>query len=182
MYTLHDICAVIDLDGFMINKVFRVRELGFASLTKKAYGSYRFNLTDFTHQMTQADWKTAMYCKFRIHGLSLRPSPREKNCYNEKDLNSIINQIHEENKTHDKYVVGYKGGIVEKNLLEKLCIPSVNLEDFGCPKYSQLVEPKIKDCGYHIRIDSVHCAMKESFAFAAWVSQRLSDSFLLRST
>lgn len=175
MYRLEDICVIIDLDGFRFHKIFHVRELGFASLTKEIYGSYRFDLSNYINGMTQADWKSAMCCKFRIHGLSIRPLPREKNCYNEKDLNSLINQIYEENKTQDKYVIGYKGGTVERNLLGKLRIPNVNLEHYGCPKYSDLVEPEIEDCGYHIKIDGVHCAMKECFAFATWVSQQLRD-------
>ena len=42
-------------------------------------------------------------------------------------------------------VVAFKGGHVEKDLLNKLNIPCLDLETWGCPKYEQLKQT-ICDC------------------------------------
>ena len=57
-------------------------------------------------------------------------------------------------------VIGYKGGHVEKDFLQRLGIPSVNLEEFGCPKFEHLTAPDfnpVEGCGFHVR--QSHCAM-----------------------
>lgn len=173
MYELKNLSLIIDLDGFNFNKTFHVRELGFFSLTKQTYGSFRFNLCPIIHEMSEADWRTAIHCKFHIHGLSVKPLPWEKDCYDEKSLDALVKDLYKKNETQSEYVIGYKGGILERNLLEKLCIPSLNLENFGCPKYDHLMEPKIEDCGYHLRFENVHCPMKECIAFGHWVAKKL---------
>ena len=61
-------------------------------------------------------------------------------------------------------MVAYKGGHVEKDLLDKLDIPNINLETSGCPKYKQLkqtiVEP-LSSCGFHLNDSIYHCPMTE---------------------
>lgn len=175
MYNLTNVCLIIDFDGFLINKIFRVREMGFSSLTKQTYGSFRFNLCHVLNEMSETDWKTAMYCKYNVHGLSIKPQPQKKDCLSEKDLNKIIYNIYVQNKTEEKYVIGYKGGIIERDLLQKLKIPNLNLEDFGCPKYKYLMEPKIEDCGFHIKFHEMHCPMKECVAFTNWLLKKLQE-------
>lgn len=173
MYNLTNICLIIDLDGFTINKIFRVREMGFCSITKQTYGSFRFNLSHLLNEMNETDWKTVCYLQHNLHGLTLEPHPEEQDCLKEKDINKIILQLYEKSKTAEKYVVGYKGGTFERDLLEKLQIPYLNLEDFGCPKFEHLSEPQMKDCGFHIKIHNVHCPMKECVAFAYWLYEKL---------
>ena len=49
--------------------------------------------------------------------------------------------------THrQKPTIAYKGGIVKRDLLDALNIPSLNLEDWGCPKVDHLVHwfPSVK--------------------------------------
>ena len=63
-------------------------------------------------------------------------------------------------RTKTMGVIGYKGGHVEKDLLQRLGIPSVNLEEFGCPKFEHLMVPDfnpVEGCGFHVR--QSHCAM-----------------------
>lgn len=44
----------------------------------------------------------------------------------------------------DKMCVGYKEGIHEKLLLEKLSIPDLDLEDFDCPKFEGIISEERK--------------------------------------
>ena len=43
-------------------------------------------------------------------------------------------------KLNEESTIGYKGGHIEKDLLGKTWIPSVNLESFGCPKAEYLFD------------------------------------------
>ena len=58
--------------------------------------------------------------------------------------------------TEERTVVAFKGRHVEKDLLNKLNIPCLDLETWCCPKYEQLrktiVEP-LASCNIH------HCPM-----------------------
>jgi hypothetical protein len=48
--------------------------------------------------------------------------------------------------------IAYKGGHYEKDLLNSLSIPAVNLESFGCPKAKKLFDQIIwlKTCKNHL--------------------------------
>ena len=65
--------------------------------------------------------------------------------------------------------MAYKGGTLEKTLLEQLRIPSVNLETFGCPKYEYCNAPHF-DCGCHSN-SRFHCSMGECYAFMTWFNK-----------
>ena len=71
-------------------------------------------------------------------------------------------------------MVGYKGGHVEKDLLNKLNIPSLNLETLGCPKYDVLRSDDLKyvnllpSCGFHKDDTRHHCPVTECHAFYLW--------------
>ena len=47
-------------------------------------------------------------------------------------------------------LVAHKGGQVEKEILDKFEIPSINLEDFGCPRHDKLPTSMVQDWGYHM--------------------------------
>ena len=57
---------------------------------------------------------------------------------------------------------------LEKDLLNKLNIPCLDLETWGCPKYEQLkqaiVEP-LASCSFHLNDNIHHCPMAECQAF-----------------
>ena len=55
------------------------------------------------------------------------------------------------------------GGFQRKDLLNKLNIPCLDLETWGCPKYEPLAS-----CGFHLN-DNIHrCPMTECHAFWLW--------------
>ena len=55
-------------------------------------------------------------------------------------------------KRNEESTIGYKGGHFERDLLKQLKIPSVNLEDFTCPKAEFLFNKLIwlETCAQHI--------------------------------
>ena len=66
-------------------------------------------------------------------------------------------------QTPQAFTVAYKGGHVEKDILEQMRIPSVNLETWGCPKYELCTTPPF-DCGCHFN-PRFHCILSECYAF-----------------
>ena len=80
--------------------------------------------------------------------------------------------VHMCSKKKGRDLVANKGGQVVKELLKQLDFSSINLEDYGCPKYDKLPEPNVKDCGFHIA-QRLHCPKKECVAFATWIKKRI---------
>jgi hypothetical protein len=79
----------------------------------------------------------------------------------------------------ERSAVAHKGGIFESPLLAKLGVLSFNLEQWGCPKYEDLVktnkEADYYDCKCHVyqphpkfvenHGDSYHCSASEVGVF-----------------
>lgn len=172
--SLSEVCLVVDFDGFYVDKKFYAREMGFSSLTKDYYGSFRFKLNHLYGSLTEKDWQCVKYTTNFIHGLSFRSLPWENELFRVENLKDLLRNEYLYSKTAEKYRVAFKGGHLEKDVLEEMEIPHVNLEDFGCPKFERL-EFSLKnfdDCGYHVKHKkgiSVHCPMVEARAFAEWV-------------
>ena len=100
-----------------------------------------------------ADRKTIRYAMYNLHGMDVIPAPTEQPLYQQCELGMVMEGWYElvQNVTRQKRpMIAYKGGIVERDLLDALDIPSVNLEDWGCPKAGCLVSlfPEVK-CHHH---------------------------------
>ena len=108
----------------------------------------------------------------RVHGLPFNAKPREKAL--PIHLAEIVLQtLYHKLCTKDQYVVAYKGGTIEKDLLSKLQIPHINLEWFGCPKVTELIEMGFNpgcSCGYHQKPEH-HCPRQECFLFYQWLTE-----------
>jgi len=78
-------------------------------------------------------------------------------------------------------LIAYKGGHLEKDLLDKMGLPSVNLEDFGCPKADSLRSshyPPGKACGFHkehVCTTFIHCPKQETYLFFQWLKNKLKE-------
>ena len=49
-------------------------------------------------------------------------------------------------------MIAYKGGHIEKDILDNMGLPSVDLEEFGCPKVDSLWSSHYspgRSCGHH---------------------------------
>ena len=54
-------------------------------------------------------------------------------------LAMFVSTLYEQRRRRQQYIVVYKGGHIEKDLLNKLNIPCVDLKEFGCPKANQML-------------------------------------------
>ena len=161
-----NICCIIDFDGFHVDKLgFLTREFGFIGMHDENPRSHRYNLTKFWSKTSEKSKKTIFFCKKNIHGMSFRPMPSEivKSYSNfEKD----VKDFYLECCSTRKCAVGFKGGHVERDLLQKLRIPYINLEEYQVPKFDILNrDGKYNDfnCGYHQNL--YHCPKAEVMAF-----------------
>ena len=81
----------------------------------------------------------------------------------------IIESAYLRSRTQQHTTVAYKGGCLEKNLLNELQIPCVNLEDFGCPKVEKRVGmDEGFTCGRHKK-PTHHCPKQETYLFYRWM-------------
>ena len=88
------------------------------------------------------------------------------------ELKSIVSSFYRDVKRDARSVIGYKGGHVERDVLRRLDIPCVNLDQFGCPKAEELIKHLIwlETCGNHMTADAcLHCAKVEVEAYAYWL-------------
>ena len=107
---------------------------------------------------------------FSILLLTYQPHYQER-AYEHDEVDIVLLRLYSQFKTEKRTVVAYKGGHVEKDLLNKLNIPCLDLETWGCPKYEQIkrtiVEP-LASCGFHLNDNIHHCPMTECHAFWLW--------------
>ena len=163
------LCLVIDLEGFFVQKKFRVREIGYYSWNEH-FGRHAFFQPATLRDLSHEDKKTVNFAKHKIHGLTYQPRYQER-AYEHDQADIVLLRLNNQYKTEERTVVAYKGGHVEKDLLNKLNIPCLDLETWGCPKYEQLkqtiVEP-LPSCGFHLNDIIHHCPMTECHAFWLW--------------
>ena len=85
-------------------------------------------------------------------------------------------KFYHEAKHSENLVLAYKGGHFEKDLLERLGVPSVNLERLGCPKASELIGDLVwlETCGNHLVKEAfMHCPKVEVEAYGQWLEKLL---------
>ena len=174
-YSLDQICAVIDIEGWNLRKGngFIHRELGYCDHTGKIYGTIHYmpktNYTD----LDEKDRKTVHWITREIHGLSYYPS---NHSHAEENITTDIRNLYARFRTPERHCIGYKGGRIEFNLLRFLSIPSLNLETFGCPKFIDLPRTtKVGTCGQHLFSHIHHCPQIEYYSFVNWMKQQEGD-------
>ena len=174
---------LIDADGFYVNGRFYIREFGYALLTSGESGVFHYDTGLDYYSLSEKDKNTATYVSRNIHGLQLNPSAGEhiEEFENYKD---IISELYDKCRTTYAYLVGYKGGYIEKKILAELHIESINLETFGCPRYCDIHESYSVNppCGFHTFFDNfyakkrvLHCAKRECEVFREWMLQKMSQ-------
>lgn len=170
--SLNRICGIIDFDGFHVGREFLVREFGFIAMKRSSRigKSKRYDLRPFSHLITERNARTIRYVTDKILGLPFHPL-RGEYVYALEDLDDHILDFYERCKTPRRKVIAYKGGEVEKERLDDLEIPSVNLEIYGCPPFNELQNRRYDEisCGYHKRY--LHCPRAEVTAFKDWICE-----------
>ena len=171
-----NICLCIDIDGFRLQDgTFITRELGWCDGEVKRVGSFHYDHGYRWENMSPTDRKTIQFVKNRVAGLPFRPSPDERRRYflrRQEDLEHDILRLYNDSmEGTPKYcnVVAYKGGTLERNILNKLQIPSFNLEELSCPKYDVLAKlyGRTFNCKCHL-VGDFHCSEDEAYMFMQW--------------
>lgn len=153
-----------------MNKIFYARELGWRRSTEQR-GNIKYKIPYFFKQLSPQDQGTANYVIKHVHGLPFHDHPSEQ-AKPQAYLQTDISQLYEHFRNEEQDVVGFKGGHVEKGMLDYLDIPHLNLERWGCPKFELLSDQgfaDIQDCGCH-RVG--HCSTVECEAFWNWLEHK----------
>ena len=173
MESLQDnLCLILDLEGFFTHgKFFHARELGYYTWNQE-HGRHAFFIPIPYKALNNKDRNTFHYVCNKIHGLSYQPT-QDEHAYHPMLLKSLVKKLYQKYKTNTRTVVGYKGGHVQKDLLQTLNIPSLNLETLGCPKYDVLrtqfpSESLLPSRGFHKDDALHHCPVTECHPFWKW--------------
>ncbi|GBL85504.1 hypothetical protein AVEN_34668-1 [Araneus ventricosus] len=168
---MDEVCCIIDFDGFQVADQFLVREFGYIDINSSTGNSIRFDLRPYEKDITPTEWRRIAYVTKQITGLPFHPKENEETAPL-RLLKCKVIAVHNLYRTGDKTVVAYKGGNVEKDLLQRLSIPYLNLEDYGCPKFDILKNQQTyENCGYHIK--AKHCSQAEVTAFRNWMLENI---------
>lgn len=173
------ICVVIDLEGFQVKSRggFQVRELGYCDWQRHHAGSYRYQLPGYLKDLPKQDQLTVKYVTKHVHGLPYRAFSREK-ARPADEIHEDVRGLYERHRTSERNVVGYKGGHVERDLLNELNIPSHDLEQDGCPPFGRMeLLGGVEGCGHHKDPSTHHCALVECVHFVNWMRRQSGLSF-----
>ncbi|CAB4033376.1 Hypothetical predicted protein [Paramuricea clavata] len=105
-----------------------------------------------------------------IHGLPIERRRIDDNFYLYSEIIDMLRKIFE-----SADLVGYKGGNIERNLLNMLGISCINMEILGCPKYEYLLskyDVERECCAYHIT-GKYHCSGHEVKLFSQFLDASL---------
>ena len=170
---MDQITLIIDLEGFHLSSGFIVRELGWCTIQGENDSQHFYSRLRYK-ELNYKDRRTVNYVYKHIHGLRFEAAYREA-ALPQRDVEGVIRALYRGG------LIAYKGGHLEKDLLDKMGLPSLNLEEFGCPKADSLWS-KTKDhgtsCGLHKKdlFKMVHCPKQETFLFFQWLQNKLKDS------
>ena len=169
---MDQITLIIDLEGFRISSGFIFRELGWCTI-KGENDSQHFYSPLRYKDLSCKDRRT-VNCVYRhVHGLRFEAAYKEA-ALPQRDVEGVIRALYKDG------LIAYKGGHLEKDLLDKMGLPSVNLEDFGCPKADSLWSshyPPGKSCGHHKQdtFKFIHCPKQETYLFFQRLKNKLNE-------
>ena len=163
MASLSDVVGIIDMDGFTIEKEFYCKELGILKVGDMAAHSYFFDIGINWLDLSAKDRKSCAFVMKHIHKLPFGV-PSGVSALPLATLEDIVVKLYQETMQNENFLIAYKGGCFEKDLLASRGIPSVNLERFGCPKASSIIKTMVwlETCGQHLDPDAFeHCPKEE---------------------
>jgi hypothetical protein len=169
---MNNICAIIDAQGFIFNKVFYPRELSIVSNELNVNVEVRTDL--YFANMNSSDVKTNHWLIKNVIGMNLRSNnPEAVNAYD--FLKNAYESIAKNNP--NKYFA-MKNQQLESILIQ-LRIPYINLTDCGCPPLSRLYKTfgPTKFCSFHTksinRFKEGRCSLFKSTVLWKWVTSEL---------
>ena len=170
LQSFQPIGLILDLDGYRISgKPFIVREMGWCNMYGQSASVHFTHPLNYT-QLSVKDKRTVNYIYNHVHGLRFQATAKEK-ALPQDQLEIFIQTLYDTLSTKDQTVVAYKGGTLERDILNKLQLPHVDLEWFHCPKADQLVSSEFNpgpSCGHHRTAENkklIHCPKQETYLF-----------------
>ena len=158
------------MDGFVLDKTFYCKELGVLKLGEDEGRSFFFVSTGTIP--TRKQQRHCMFLTRNNHKLPFGVS-RGTNAFPLRK--TIVKCFYDSVKSGHLSSIAYKGGHVERDLLQHLQIPSINLKHFGCPKAEFLFDRLVwfETCGHHLGTHSYqHCPKVEVEALGKWLCDR----------
>ena len=164
---MENVLGIIDMDGFVVEKRFYCKELGLWRASETYAKSYLFDTCLRWQELSEKDRRQCMYVMKYVHRL---PFGRTKNARSSFELRKIVKEFYD-TQTREDAIIAYKGGHFERDLLMELGIPSVNLEQYGCPKAARLFVELgwLESCGNHEEAGYEHCPKVETEAYGWWL-------------
>ena len=169
---MEEITLIIDLEGFRLSSGFIFRELGWCTMQGENDSQHFYSRVRY-RDLNVKDRRTVNYVYKHIHGLRFEAAFREA-ALPQRDVEAVIRALYRGG------VVAYKGGHLEKDLLDNMGLPSFNLEECGCPKAEFLWLAGYtaeKSCGHHKAANTqfIHCPKQETFLFFQWLQDQLRN-------
>lgn len=153
MSVLLDICAYLNIQGFAHKQFNAIREIGW--LTRDSPLPLNFQVHPECLPLQDREARVSLnFTKYKLHGLDFFPDTKA-HFITQTDVSSLIRQLYESAQSVDRFVVAYKGGIMEGSILDDLGIPSVDLDRF-IPKFQSWPDVKSYqkfNCGNHVYRD-----------------------------
>ena len=157
------VSMVLDFEGFTVGKRFYVREVGSFNWRGDATHT-KFKMPMRLNQLSKKDRASASYVTRKIHGLGFDTTSGE-NAQPQGSVADHVKALYNDSRAPELDVVAFKGGHVERDLLQRLNIPFLDLEEYGCPKMYRLMRfgGENMGCGEHRGL--LHCSMMECWLF-----------------
>lgn len=100
------------------------------------------------------------------------------------DRDGFIHQCYVNNKTDYRNVMGYKGGNLERDVLNRLNIPNYNIENDGGPKFDVLIKdtryPQCYPCPSHQNMEmKLYCPLVETFYFGQYLQSVMDPKYFI---
>lgn len=169
MSALSQVTLILGIDGFRLSSgQFLVRELGWCTI-KGENDSQHFYSPLRYRDLSYKDRRTVNYVYRQVHGLRFE-APYKEAALPQRDVEGVIRTLYKEG------LIAFKGGQIEKEILDKMGLPCVDLEKYGCPKADVLWSKDYltgTSCGHH-KVDTmtfIHCPKQETFLFFQWLER-----------
>ena len=183
------ICAIIDVQGFFVQKKFYPREL---SIVNSEY-NICFEIVPEVNIDTKLDFFKHFSCQqFQLHGIPIEKvlEDKTKKVFHASHLKKIVEEIYFRVRTEEKKLLGVKNQQVA-NLLKEFEIPFFNLESEAvggeiCPTLSIFDKFRFsKYCILHASLkrkfnETVHrCALRKASTIWDWLKCKLDSDLLV---
>lgn len=172
-----EVIYIVDMDGFYVSGNFLCKEMSWIRLSDLHIETRYFRVADKPlRQLEPRDQKAIRYVTKRVHGMTFSDWDTDLPQY---DIGNILLGLAKD-ASQQGGVIGYKGGVVERDWLRKLNITNhldIERPPYYCPRYEVLRDTFDEDgsltglrCRRHpAGGPNTHCPAQEVHLFAQHV-------------